>query len=783
MKDVFISHATEDQATAAEVCALLEARGIQCWIAPRDVAPGKVWDEAILDAIESTSAFLLILSKSANESHFVKNEVNRAFSQKKPIITFRTEEVTPGRSLELYLARHHWTDGFPQPLEPKVDQLTLSIATLVGKAAVAGVGSFGATIEDGSAAGSLPLARTKARVSRLANLRMALARRWCRDPFAWSVAAAALVVTAMTIPTMWHLREAALLPQSPASSASQSTSIRFLVLPPEKGRFDSGAGSAAAYNSGGISPDGRKLAFTVRDTSGRVLLWVRALDSIDAQALPGTDRASLPFWSPDSRSIGFFADGKLKRVDANGGPVQTVTDLASPRGGAWGRQDVILFSRYGQGPLYRVLATGGEPTPATVLTPQQRSHRVPTFFPDGERFTYFANGAGDSNGVFITNLKSGETRRLAASDSVALYSAGYVLLVEQGGLMAQPFSLTTLQFTGQATRIAESVASIQGVPGFSVSANGTLIYRKGSNAQKLQLAWFDRRGKLIRTIGQAGGYMSPSLAPDGKRIAVHRHDGAGGDIWVAADGETFSRFTFDASQDNSVPIWSPDGRSIAFGSLRHGRWGVYEKLSNGTGNEQLLIELDAPSMPMSWSPDGKYLVYYMLEPKTSTDLWALPLRGDRKPFPIAQTVFSENHGQISPDGKWIAFNSDESGGSQIYVKPFPAGQGKWQASTTGGIFARWRRDGKELFYMESNDGGRMMSVDVKATGSAIEFSQPHALFDSGYYNMNHPTNWLAYDVSPDGQRFLITRPEGTVANSLEETPITVITNWTAVLKK
>ena len=349
--------------------------------------------------------------------------------------------------------------------------------------------------------------------------------------------------------------------------------------------------------------------------------------------------------------------------------------------------------------------------------------------------------------------------------------------------MAQPFSLKTLQFTGQATRIAESVGSLQGVPGFSVSANGTLVYRKGSNAQNLQLAWFDRSGKLIQTVGQAGGFISPSLAPDGKRITVHRHEGAGGDIWLAADGETFSRFTFDASQDNSTPIWSPDGGLIAFGSLRHGKWGIYEKPSDGARSEHLLIESDALSMPMSWSPDGKYLVYYILDPKTSTDLWALPLTGDRKPFPVAQTVSSENHAQISPDGRWIALNSDESGPSQIYVKPFPSGQGKWQASTTFGIFPRWRRDGKELFYMESTDGGRMMSVDVKATGDAMVFSQPHVLFDSGYYNINHSTNWLAYDVSQDGQRFLIARPEGTLTNPIEDTPMTVVLNWTAGLKK
>jgi eukaryotic-like serine/threonine-protein kinase len=263
---------------------------------------------------------------------------------------------------------------------------------------------------------------------------------------------------------------------------------------------------------------------------------------------------------------------------------------------------------------------------------------------------------------------------------------------------------------------------------------------------------------------------------------VHRHDGIGGDIWLI-EGDTISRWTFDAAQDNSNPIWSPDGRFIAFGSLRNGKWGIYQKPSNGTGDEQLLVQPDAICVPMSWSPDGRYLVYSVLDFKGSSDLWALPLSGDRKPFAIAQTSFSENHAQVSPDGKWVAFNSEETGTNQIYVKPFPSGSGKWQASTSGGIFPRWRRDGHELFYMENSDAGRMMATGVKINGESIQFTPSQALFDSNHINVVHATNYHTFDVSPNGDRFLLARPEDSLlTDSANAPPITVVLNWTALLK-
>src|SRR5262249_30848311 len=378
----------------------------------------------------------------------------------------------------------------------------------------------------------------------------------------------------------------------------ESQSVRFVISPPEKGTFDSGSGAAASYNAGSISPDARRLAFTVRDSSGKILLWVRDLDSLTAQPLPGTDGASVPFWSPNNRSIAFFSEGKLKRVESSGGPVQTLADIAASRGGAWSSQGVIVFTRTLQGPLYRIAETGGEVSLATMLGPQQRNHRSPSFLPDGEHFLYYAVGSSeDESGVFFGTLRGNTGARVTASDSGAVYAPpGYLLFVRQAALVAQKFDLKTLQVTGQAIPIAQSVASIQGGAPHSVSLNGTLVYRTGVGAQSMQLAWFDRAGRILQKIAQPGGYISPSLAPNGRRFAVHRHDGNGGDIWLI-DGETSSRWTFDESRHYSNPIWSSDGEAIAFGAIRNGKWAIYQKRSDGSGGEQLLVEPGAISVP------------------------------------------------------------------------------------------------------------------------------------------------------------------------------------------
>ena len=301
----------------------------------------------------------------------------------------------------------------------------------------------------------------------------------------------------------------------------------------------------------------------------------------------------------------------------------------------------------------------------------------------------------------------------------------------------------------------------------------------------MQLTWVDRTGKSVEAFGPPGQYRGVDVSPNGQRIAVHRHDGTGGDIWLfeSARRGTMSKFTFDAAQDNSMPIWSPDGTRIAFGSLRNGTGGVYEKAADGTGREERLIESDLPAIPMSWSPDGRFLVYWINDPKTGPDQWMIPLTGDKKPIPLFHTAFAETHAQISPNGKWVAYQSNETGRSEIHVRSFPSGDGRWQISVDGGVFPRWRQDGAELFFMTpSSSVGKLMSSKVKQGGPTFEYGDPTELFDSGYVNFSHGSFYHTYAVSPDGQRFLIPRPEGANQDSTPA-PITVVVNWSAAVAR
>jgi Tol biopolymer transport system component len=435
----------------------------------------------------------------------------------------------------------------------------------------------------------------------------------------------------------------------------------------------------------------------------------------------------------------------------------------------------------------RVASAGGEPIAVTKLAEGQTGHRLPSFLPDGRHFLYLTTGAANLE-VFAGTLDSDESKRLLVAESGVLYSSsGDLLFVRQGTLVRQAFDPSKLELSEDPTPVAEQIAVGGQLAGaFSVSENGVLVYRNGAaSGGNTQLAWFDRTGKLVETFGTPGPYRGVDVSPDGKRIAVHRHDGNGGDIWLfeSARRGNMLRFTFDASQDNSMPLWSPDGSRIAFVSLRNGKWGLYVKPANGTGREELLYESDLIKAPMSWSPDGKFIVYWAADPKTVGDEWVLPLAGDKKPVPFLQTPFSETWPQISPDGKWIAYTSNETGRAEIYVRPFPSGEGKWQISTNGGSFPRWRRDGRELFYMSLASLGKMISVKVNPAGATFEYGDPVELFDSGYVNVGHPSNYHTYAVSADGQRFLIPRPENTGGAETASAPITVVMNWTAGLKK
>jgi eukaryotic-like serine/threonine-protein kinase len=565
-------------------------------------------------------------------------------------------------------------------------------------------------------------------------------------------------------------------------------SMRFSILPPPGGLFLTPILTGGGAPVGGtVSPDGRTLAYTATDASGKVLLWIRRLDSLEATPLAGTEGAALPFWSPDSRSLGFFGASNLKRIDIYTGAVQVLCAVTRGRGGSWHRDGVIVFSASDRSAISRISATGGDPQPLTTLEPGQLSHRFPSFLPDGRRFLYYLQNETTGNGgTFVGDLDGAPSRRVLASDSAAVYAPpAHVVFVRQGTLFAQRFDASRLAVAGDPVSLAGGVSSEGAAPAFSVSATGILTYRTGSGEEQ-QYAWFDRTGRLIEAVGPPGNYRGVDLSPDGQRMAVHRHDGDGGDIWVFDPRGTTTRVTFDPSQDNLSPIWSPDGRRIAFGSWRNGKWGIYEKQAEATEEDHLLTESELPKLPAAWSPDGRSIVYWLHNPRaTFFDMWLLPRSGDMRPQPLISTRFYEGHAQVSPDGRWLAYVSNENGIMQVYVRSFPSGDRVWPVSTGAGVTPRWGRNGKELFYVTSYDHGTLMTIPVRREADRFEPGAPRALFDTGIVTPPHSTTipmYHTYAVAPDGQRFLIPRPVSMLRESTP-TPITVVVNWQAMLER
>jgi Tol biopolymer transport system component len=570
---------------------------------------------------------------------------------------------------------------------------------------------------------------------------------------------------------------------------------RFFVLPPEKATFAINAQRAAG---GVISPDGRTLAFTARDATGKILLWVRALDSLVAQPLAGTDGAASPFWSPDSRFLAYFTPGRLMKVAATGGPPQTLSANSGNRGGAWNADgDIVMNGGAGQ-PLMRVSSAGGQTAPV-VETVGGYSPVYPSFLPGGRQVLFWAN-AGERTGVYVGSLDTRKSTFLLGADSGGIYDArtGLLLFVRQGTLLAQPFDHRTSTLSGEPVPVAERVESsvIPAVVAFSLSNDGALAYGTGTgNTVGLQIVVVDRSGKTIGTVAPQDNYRGLELSPDGTRLAAHRHAGEGGDIWITEMTRgTTTRFTFDATQDNFAPVWSPDGAHIAFSSLRAGKWGIYRKPSNGAGNEERLAEEStvAIMVPLSWSRDGASIVYQSVGTKSTWDLYMLPLTGDRpsassgrpepvegrKPMTLLQTAFHETLAQVSPDGKWLAYQSNESGRNEVYVQPFPSGAGKWQVSVEGAFVPRWRRDGRELFYMDLASR-RMTAVPILPRGDTFQAGTPQGLFEHGLLNAAHPGNYFTYEVSADGQRFFIPRTASNVTEQAVASPIAVVLNWDA----
>jgi eukaryotic-like serine/threonine-protein kinase len=525
-----------------------------------------------------------------------------------------------------------------------------------------------------------------------------------------------------------------------------------------------------------ISPDGLKIVFAAR-SAGQSQLWLRTLDSLMARPLPGTEGASTIFWSPDSRSIGFFADSKLKRMDIDGGSVQTLASAPAGLGGAWSRDGTILFSTNPGRPIVRIPASGSEPAAVTRFeSPQQGSQSSPRFLSDDRHFLFFVTGRLEARGVYIGSLDGLDTKRLFDADTPAEYAAatGYLLFVREGRLLAQDFDPVRLEPKGDPVPVAEHV---NGGTVLSASAAGPVVYRTPSpDSGQRHLVWMDRSGReRDRVVYPDTAAQGPSLSHDGRRVAVFRYVNGNTDIWsYDTERRTWDRVTFD-SADDIYPLWSPDDSRIVFGSNRKtGFMSLYWKpLGAPPASEELLLSTSHPKFPMDWSHDGRFVLYNELNAKGDFDIWALPLDGTRTPFEVVQTEFNERLPQFSPDGKWIAYQSDRTGRFEIYVQPFPGPGAASPVSTDGGAQVRWNPNGKELFYIAPDD--RLMAVPIRfvSNGKAVEPGTPLGLFTTNVGSTAINTNRQQYGVSPDGQSFVMNSVLGEASTS----PITVILNW------
>jgi Tol biopolymer transport system component len=556
---------------------------------------------------------------------------------------------------------------------------------------------------------------------------------------------------------------------------------KFPVAPPDN----------MTYRMPAVSPDGHYVAVQSLGPEGKPMLWLRPLDAMKPTPIPGTEGGFAPFWSPDSQSIGFFADKALKKVDINGGPARTICDAeAMPGGGSWSRSGIILFAP-GQGtPLYQVPASGGKPQ--LVLKQHsgkfERADLWPQFLPDGNHFVFFVLSDSQANtGVYTGALDSPEYQLLFASETNAVYSTqagtdsaknGYLLFIRDRSLMGQAFNAGSLQLHGEPITLAEDVGAVKSLSlaPISISNNAMLVYQSVGEATR-QFSWMDRGGRALVNVTNTGEWGPPRISPDGTRAVAAKlgKDRKNADLWMIDQAGNTTQFTTGPAHKGS-PVWSPDGSRIAYFVNQEGSYDIFVSPANSGVRADLLLKTAQAKYPTDWSRDGKYLLFGVLTEGSRSDVWAMSMV-DRRAGPLLDTVYSEGYGALSPDGKWLAFQSDESGRNEVYVQPFDGvlrgTRQRWDVSAqSGGGLPRWRADGKEMFYMTNS--GRMMSVKVHPSGSEFACDLPQALFQTRPV----PNSWNLYDVTPDGQRFLMNLPMEWSASS----PITVMTNWTEKLK-
>ena len=577
----------------------------------------------------------------------------------------------------------------------------------------------------------------------------------------WILATALLVVAVIALAVPYLL-----------NPSSDSAAVRLLVETP-----DNLQGSFPAMM---VSPDGLQLAFTADTAEGVHVLWVRPLDSLAPRALPGTNGAFQPFWSPDSRSIGFFAGGKLKRVALSGGLPETVTDTGlRSRGGAWSQDGTIIFG-HDNGEIYRVPAGVGTATPITTLDPslQENSHRWPHFMPDGRHFLCLSrSGDPENNGIYLESLDSSDrTRVVSALSRVEYVPPGYLLFWREGALVAQPFDVNRMETSGDPFPVVGQVWYGLATAWAAFSASRDVISYIAGSRPAAQTVWLDRNGGPIESSAKIRGNYG-RLSPDENRVAVVRIDPEVGtnDVWVHDLSRGIdTRLTFHPTYDEN-PVWSPDGTRIVFSAQREGPPNLFVKLLDGSEEAQQLLASESIARPGDWSADGNYIVYHTEGVNSLVDLWVLPLDGGQKPFPFLQTEFNETQGRLSPDGRWMAYSSDESGRSEVYVQDFPGSQTKWRISSEGGGEPQWRQDGKELFYIDLES--TLMAVPLKSA-STFEAGLPQALFQAPFA-FSSAALWHRnfYSATSDGQRFLAYLEEPS-----QQLSAVVVLNWTAELQ-
>ncbi len=581
----------------------------------------------------------------------------------------------------------------------------------------------------------------------------------------WAVVAVLLLGTLYLADELRRLR-----------AGDQVRAVHSFLVPPGKTSFRlTGDDSAPIV----LSPDGRSTAF---GAGGRI--WVGSLASGMVRDLAGTDAGTFPFWSPDSRFIGFFSDGKLRIVEASGGPVRTIADAPNARGGAWSSRGEIVYAPDFRSGLFRVAVSGGPPTPLTRMEEgKHTTHRWPSFLPDGVHVLYLAanhaNPRSEDSGIYVTSVDGGPSRRLMASYGSAQYASGWLLSVRDTSLLAFPFDARRIAIRDEPVRVADDVNFDLGVwrGSFSASADGVLAYQIAQAGIGGQLTWFDSSGRRLSTVGEKSEAYSPQLSPDGRRALVIVGD-PNNDIWVyELDRGVRTRLT-TAAQVTVSPVWSPDGAQILFCSQERAQSPLEFRLttmsSYGAGERKVFYRSKERVEPTDWSRDGRFVLVDRGN-IGAQDVWVVPVAEPDKAFPLVQTPSPERGGQFSPDGRWVAYQSLQTGRNEIYVTPFPGGGGRWQVSATGGTQPRWSRDGRELYFVSGDDD--LTVATVEGTGSRFGVRDVRPLFRVNMFR-GPRVGLHSYAIAPDGKRFFIND-----AGEAGVPRVALVTNWTAELTK